>query len=133
VKKTSRPIVRIAILLILLGGAFYFYQAKGKLVEIDYQAVFLDNGQVYFGRVSNKESVYVKLTDIYYLQSKQSLQNQTKDGILNQPDLALIKLGKELHGPRDEMEINRDHILFIETLADDSRVVRAIREYESNE
>jgi len=42
----------------------------------------------------------------------------------------LIKLGNEIHGPADSMIITKDHILFIEQLKDDSKVVRAIKEYQ---
>ena len=126
-KKQLRLIVGVAILLILLGGAFYFYQAKGKLVEMDYQAVFLDNDQVYFGKIRNAKSTYVTLTDVYYFGPS------TRSGQEENDDVVLVKLGSEVHGPTDEMKILRDHILFIETLADDSRVVRAIREYKNNE
>ncbi len=75
---------------------------------------------------------YVKVTDIYYLQLRQPLQNQQNAGEENapaQPDLTLIKLGNELHGPIDMMEINRDHLLFTEKLKDDSKVVQAITDY----
>jgi len=43
--------------------------------------------------------------------------------------LQLIKLGKELHGPKDQMVLNRDHILFIEELSSDSKVVKSIEKY----
>ena len=129
-------IFSILIILVLLGGAIFFWKAKNSVeitdvVSGEYQAVFLDNGQTYFGKVSNKESIYVKLTEVYYLQFQQPLQDQGKD--LKQSDLTLVKLGSELHGPEDEMEILRDHILFIENLADNSKVVQAIMEYKNNE
>lgn len=131
-------ILSIIIVLILLIGAFYFWKAQNILiitngVNDEYQAIFLDNGQIYFGKVSNKESTYVTLTNIYYLQFQQPLQNQGSEDGSQQSDLKLIKLGGELHGPKDEMEILRSHILFIETLADNSRVVRAILEHKNNE
>ena len=87
-----------------------------------YQAVFLTNDQVYFGKVSNQSAQYVKLTDIYYLQTTQQLQPSGQP----LPALALVKLGNELHGPKDEMRVNRDQILFIEDLKEDSQVVSAI-------
>ena len=43
-----------------------------------YQAVFLTNGQAYFGKVSNERKDYVSLNDVYYLILKQPLQNQKK-------------------------------------------------------
>ncbi len=115
----------------LVGGAFYFWQASNALGKSGYQAVFLTNGQVYFGKVANQKSTWVELTDIYYLQSRDSLQNQDRDDFSNQSDLTLVKLGQELHGPTDYMQILRDHILFIEDLAEDSKVVQAIKDHQT--
>jgi len=91
-----------------------------------YEAVFLTNGQVYFGKVSSLLSSYIKLADIYYLIQKQPLQAQDANAEAQQPEFTLIKLGGELHGPKDEMTINRNQILFIEELKADSKVVTAI-------
>jgi hypothetical protein len=92
----------------------------------NYHAVFLTNGQVYFGRVTSRDRYEVVLENIYYLQSDKQMIAQ---GLDNQKELKLIKLGNELHGPEDMMYINRDQVLFIEPLKDDSKVVKAIRDY----
>ncbi len=98
----------------------------------NWKAVFLSNGQVYFGRIANERSNPVVLSDIYYLQVTQPLQ-QVGEGqqpaVASQPQLSLVKLGNELHGPEDQMRINKEHILFIEDLKSDSRVVEAINNY----
>ncbi|MBD3281133.1 hypothetical protein GF391_00100 [Candidatus Uhrbacteria bacterium] len=92
----------------------------------NYHAVFLTNGQVYFGSVTKRGADEIVLEQIYYLQSdKQSVTHRLE----NQKELKLIKLGNELHGPEDMMYINRDHVLFIEPLKPDSKVVKAISEY----
>jgi len=99
----------------------------------DWQAMFLDNGQVYFGKVEGELSDPVLLKDIYYLQVIQPLQ-QTEVGQAqapSQPQLSLVKLGNELHGPMDEMRINREHVLFVEDLKTDSKVVDAINQYKA--
>jgi hypothetical protein len=121
------------VVLILLISAGYFMRAKNKLNfdSSDFQAVFLSNGQVYFGKISDQRDQFIELSNIYYLQLKQPLQNQGQD-VLNQPDLTLIKLGNELHGPVDEMKINRDHVLFIENLRSDSKVTQAIEQFRAN-
>ncbi len=89
------------------------------------QAVFLTNGQVYFGYVQHPERQFVLLRGVYYLQVQQPLQ-QSKENESPQTQIQLIKLGNELHGPLDEMRINRDQILFIEDMKDDSKVNQAI-------
>jgi hypothetical protein len=105
----------------------------GKNVEPSYQAVFLANGQVYFGRLSEPNSQYVTLKDIYYLQVvQQQLQGQQYSQQTGQaPQISLVKLGNELHGPEDEMKISRSQILFYEDLKPDSQVVKAIKDYQS--
>jgi len=102
-----------------------------------YQAVFLTNGQVYFGKISNKEEDYVKLNDVFYLQVVQpplqgTPQAQNQQQKQQQPQISLVKLGNELHGPIDEMNINSDHILFYEDLKQDSQVVKAIEQFKAN-
>lgn len=101
------------------------------------QAVFLTNGQVYFGNLSNENDQYVKLTDIYYLQVNQPTQGSQDVASASQQQqqqgqLTLVKLGLELHGPEDEMRINRDQILFTEDIKADGRVAQAIAEYKKN-
>ncbi len=99
-----------------------------------YQAVFLTNGQVYFGKLSDVSATYATLNDIYYLQVTQPpLQGSQPEGAQQQqPQLSLVKLGQELHGPVDEMKINREQILFYEDIKEDGRVMQAIREYQKN-
>jgi len=110
----------------LLNAATADAAVKGK----QYQAVFLTNGQVYFGKVSKTDSSYVKLTDIYYLQVQQ--QVQPKDQSASQtPQVSLAKLGGELHGPEDVMYISRAQVLFWENLKDDGKVTKAIKDYKT--
>lgn len=91
-----------------------------------YQAVFLENGQVYFGKIASLNSKFVNLQSVFYLNS-QSQSNEQKAEDSNQ--FTLIKLGCELHGPYDRMVINRDQITFWENLKDDGQVVKTINEW----
>lgn len=111
-----------------------------NLVESDqYQAVFLSDGQIYFGKLSDIDREWVVLSRIFYLQVEQQVQPDRGTDKENQaPKISLAKLGNELHGPEDEMYIQRENILFWENLkvakTDDekdegSRVVRAIEDY----
>lgn len=93
-----------------------------------YQAVFLSNNQVYFGKLYNANSSFPTLKEIYYLQVTQVLQ--PKDPKSPAQQINLVKLGGELHGPEDAMRINKDHILFVEDLKSDSQVVAAIANYQ---
>lgn len=133
-RKSNSKIAGILILIVLIiaAAALYFFVYRKGFTKADYQALFLSNGQVYFGKMTNKNAKYVVLKDIYYLQLKQPLQEQ-KPGGDAVPDLTLIKLGNELHGPLDRMEINQNHVLFVEDLKDDSKVVTAILEYKASQ
>ena len=120
----------VIVLILLIGFRF-----KNKFIGIfttpsGYQAVFLTNGQVYFGSISDVDSNYVILKDIYYLQqANPSIQGNAQKV---QP-LSLIKLGRELHGPKDIMYINHAQILFYEDLRPDSDVLKKIQEYKASQ
>lgn len=130
----GKVIIVVIVVVIVAVGIVFFKKGKDSMGVVDstkYQAVFLSNGQTYFGKVVSPNERYVSLTDVYYLVLKQPLQNQKNENTdQNQeqakPEYSLIKLGKEMHGPTS-MSINKDQILFIENLADDSKVVTAIK------
>jgi hypothetical protein len=131
---TKLKIIHLIIgLVIVLGIAscFFYCQSRQFSFKEGYQAVFLSNGQVYFGKIQNENRRYLELTDIYYLQLKDSLQGQDiNKNDDEKSDMSLVKLGNELHGPADRMLINRDQVLFIENLKNDSKVIKAIGEYK---
>ncbi len=122
----------VAVLLLLLAVLF----AKGnntseefKYVQSDkYQAVFLNNGQVYFGNIQEVNAKYVDLTDVYYL-----TQNATTNSSGQQQatgDYTLVKLGcQQIHSPLDRMLINRDQVTFWENLKTDGKVAKSIAEF----
>lgn len=105
--------------------------AAGAAKKSQYQALFLTNGQVYFGHIKNVNSGYVKLTDIYYLQVQQQVQPKDNNQSGQQPQVSLAKLGSELHGPEDTMYVSRDQVLFWENLKADGKVTQAIKDYQS--
>ncbi len=116
-------------LIALVGGWYSFTTSQSSTTEEtvstgDYQAVFLDNGQVYFGKLERSRSDFYLLTDVFYLQSGVSVDQASS--------LSLTKLGSEAHGPEDRMEINKEHILFIEDMKNDSKVIQAIQQYKTS-
>lgn len=137
-----KGLVTLIIVVIIIGGGLYLiasYTGLGSGLlpgessfKAKWQAVFLSNGQVYFGQIVKVDREFVYLENIYYLQviNLEDTIGQPPD-VQTQPEqqLTLIKLGNEIHGPQDEMRINRDHVIIIENLKDDSRVVQAINDY----
>lgn len=118
----------ITVLAIAIASLLYNSNpSESKYVDTDkYQAVFLQNGQVYFGKLSSVNTKSLNLKNIFYLNSQS--QDQTETTASNDK-FTLIKLGCELHGPYDQMIINRDQVTFWENLKDDGQVVKTIKEW----
>ena len=120
------------LLIIILGFGVYSLLFKNaeeaeeaeRIDQTTYQAVFLADKQIYFGKLRDIDSLYPVLDDVYYVRLKE-------DDITSG---RLVKLGEgEPHGPKDQMIINRNHILFWENLKDDSQVVQTIRNLKLNQ
>jgi hypothetical protein len=109
------------------------YNENQNIDTNGFQAVFLTNGQVYFGKLADLNHKYVTITDIYYLQvqSNTGLQGSSSSGSNSNSQVSLAKLGSELHGPKDKMYIANDQMLFWENLKSDSKVVQAIDKYQA--
>lgn len=96
------------------------------------QAVFLNGGQVYFGHIGNLTPEYISMSNIYYLRVNQQVQPDQSTNKTTSNDISLVKLGCELHGPVDQMVINRDQVLFWENLKGDGQVAKAVEAYIKN-
>lgn len=105
-------------------------ESKQEVKSSGYSAVFLVNNQVYFGKLFDANSAYPRLQEVYYLRVQGPLQPPPATESA-QPDVQLVKLGNELHGPADEIKFNKEQILYIEELKKDSRIVKAIEEFKS--
>jgi hypothetical protein len=128
-------IALVAIAIVMVGAAIMMmvrgYSTSTAIKSNEFQAVFLTNNMVYFGKLSDTNGEYVKMTNIFYLQvqGQQSAQTQAQSST-TQPQLSLTKLGGELHGPEDTMYINKKEILFWENLKSDGKVTQAINNYQ---
>lgn len=145
--------------LIVFGGYKLFISKKGssasKITASNYQAVFLTNGQVYFGKLKDMDDDYPVLEDVYYLVTSGPVQDSqapspaeiTGDQVdvtpeaeaasastqTGTPSFTLVKLGNEIHAPRDKLIISRQQILFIEDLKDDGKLAKAIVQAKEKE
>jgi hypothetical protein len=113
----------VLVLASLAASALLMLVAPKPPVRSGHYAVFLTNGQAYFGNITAEDQDRLVLKNIFYIQKNPS-ESQSAG------DVTLLKLGNELHGPEDMMEINKDHILFIELLKPDGKVAKAIQEYK---
>ena len=113
-----------------VGIAFLVYPINpgGQFPTVrsdEWQAVFLTNDQVYFGKLEEYDEGYLVLTDVYYLRTAADLQTAESNPNSN---LNLIKLGGEVHGPEDAIFIPKSSVLYFENMKKTSRVVESILE-----
>jgi len=141
-----KSLLTLIMVVIIVGGGVYLisdyaglnlFETGAIKLDAQWQAVFLTNGQVYFGKVGKVTRDSVSLRDIYYLQVVSEPLQRSQEGEVpvvtdNQQAeqrLTLVKLGNEIHGPADAMLINRSQVVLIENLKDDAKVVQAINDY----
>ena len=131
----------VLLVLVVVGMAWSWwlfgrnnFNEDANINKNEFQAVFLTNGQVYFGKLTDLNHKYVSITDVYYLQvqSNTSLQGASSSTSPNS-QVSLVKLGNELHGPEDQMYISNDQMLFWENLKPSGKVTQAIDKYQAEQ
>lgn len=126
--------ILLGVALLLVAVALYAGLANTgaeskQITTKEYQAVFLTNGQVYFGKVTDLNSKYMVLRNVFYIENNSANPSTTTQN----SNYTLRKLGTtELHMPEDMMVVNRDTMTFWENLKDTSQVVTKINEYYKN-
>jgi predicted negative regulator of RcsB-dependent stress response len=127
-------IIAIVVVIALVVGGWLFWQNQQNnntgINTKEYQAVFLTNGQNYFGKLVAFNSKYMQLTDVYYLQTSTDSTSQSTNA--DAANYQLVKLGNELHGPEDQMMIAKDQILFYENLKPTGKVAQLIAKDQKN-
>lgn len=93
-------------------------RSAGPKFDTPFQAVLLDTGQVYYGKIEALSTPYPILRDVYYVQS-------TTDPATKQVSNILIRRGKEWHGP-DFTVLNARHIAMVEPVGPTSKVAELI-------
>lgn len=137
-RRASYLVVGLVIIIIAaIGGWFMWSRANNNGVDIEtdkYQSVFLTNGQVYFGKLRDVSSEFLQLSDVYYLQTKSdsgSGSSNPQTSTADQSNVQLIKLGNEVHGPEDQMTINKTQVLFYENIKPDGQVGKLIKDMQT--
>jgi hypothetical protein len=110
---------RVALFVIVLVATFALVRAWDFVLPsfgARYQAVFLANGQTYFGHYMDRLGPYVKVENAFYIQQAPTAEEgQT-------PESRIIRRGSELHQPLPYVLIPKTAILFVEDLRSDSQV-----------
>jgi hypothetical protein len=116
----------LALATLVFFGALFVTQwwdfALPSLGRSEYQAVFLANGQTYFGRYYDRIGAYAKIEDVYYLQQTAAANPDQA------PDTKLVRRGKELHAPAARMLVPKSAILFVEDLSTASPIAQFMKQ-----
>lgn len=112
---------------VLLSILFLFGCTQNDLKTSDfkteYQAVLIQNGMGYFGKIEKLGTNYIEMTDVYYVHNQQNPETKEVQSML-------IKRGKEWHGP-DRMFINKAQVVMIEPVNPDSKVAKSMKEIKA--
>ncbi len=127
-------IILVVVVIGVVGWVLWSGSKTGEtgIDKSKYQAIFLSNGQVYFGKLTDFNDQSYKLTNIYYPQTQSDATDEEKDAATTSTGIKLIRLGDEVHGPENEMFITKDQTLYYENLKSDSKVSGLIEQNEKN-
>jgi len=92
-----------------------------------YQAVFLTNGQAYFGNITEITNEYILLKDPYSIKVQQKQTDE--EGQAKQSEIKLLSIEDEFYKPEGYMLIEKSAINFIEELKDSSQIIDIIENY----
>jgi len=90
---------------------------SGAINPNEYQAVFLTNGEVYFGKMSAGPGA-----QFYFLRHVYFLQTTAKNGKTTSRNL--VRLTGQIQGPEDFLAINRSQISYVENLKPNGQAAR---------
>jgi hypothetical protein len=124
----AAAILLAVMLSMMAGGCGTTTSAKAAGVpsfETPYQAVLLDTGLVYYGKISGLDTDYPTLKDVYYIQSKTDPQSKQVSSVL-------IRRGNEWHGPSMTV-LNARHIVLVEPVGPTSKVAQLIAEEQGKQ
>ena len=109
-------LIVVVVLIIALAGVVYWQKFGLGIFERPYYAVYLDTGDIYFGRLNYFPRL--SLTDVWFLRrNAQDSQNP----------LSLSKFRDAFWGPEDRMELNYKNIVWMAKLKNDSEVIKVMR------
>ncbi|MFH1694436.1 MAG: hypothetical protein ABH880_01630 [Patescibacteria group bacterium] len=121
-KLMSKKIVIILSVLflgvLLVGGYLY----ADKILTKSYVAVHLTNGDTYFGQLDRFPKL--QLGDVHVIQPVPDSENP------GQTTLQVVPLNLIAFWGPDKLQINRDQVVFIAKIGEDSQVMQVIRRYK---
>jgi len=130
-RKFLGTVLGVVVVVAVLWYGYSSWQSRRPDTSGPRQAIFLSDGQIYFGYASSMRNQIVTLVDVYYLLSSPSATDATATSATQKVDLIKLGLGggDDLIGSEDRMEINRDGIKYMEDMKDDSQINKKISDY----
>lgn len=115
---TKKIIFLLAALLVVLIiiTVFLVLKLNNNSAESKYSAVYLSNGEIYFGKLSWFPSP--RLSEVFFIQRIAGEENSDQ--------LSLQPFGSVLWGPENKLNLNPKEIIFWTDLRQDSQVVQII-------
>lgn len=135
-RQFGKLLLGAAILLVFcaVGWLVWTSLSDGVSATIDSsknQAVFLQNGQTYFGSLEVVDDNYLILRNVFYVKSDDAAAEDDAEGA-GDSSMQLIKRGEEVFGPEDAMIINRDQVVYFENIKDDSQVSQLMKDFKAD-
>ena len=120
-RSTKSLLIAALPIMIALSGCDNKGTAKDGLeFKTEYQAVLMDNGQAYFGKLNQSGGEFIQLNDVYYIQNRVDQETKAVSSLL-------VKRGQEWHAP-DTMFISRKHVVIIEPVTENSKITQLIKD-----
>ncbi len=125
--------------LFIVGGTIIWLLVAQKLSFIGwsnsqnwYAVTLKTNDEMYYGQIGNIKANPVELKNVYESYDQyNNKQSGNKGGATAEPGtLRLVKRSKEINGPSGNILIYQTEIKTVDKLADDSKVLKAIVDYE---
>ncbi|HAC56223.1 TPA: hypothetical protein DCF80_01870 [Candidatus Saccharibacteria bacterium] len=118
------------VVIVLVGLVTWLWMSAPERPLADrYQAVFLDNGQAFFGKLKNVTGEYLVIEEAYRAQAQDLPSDATdeqKEAVAN--NVSLIKVGKEVYGPENAVRVRAEQVVYWQNLTPDSKVSKAIED-----
>jgi hypothetical protein len=125
-QKISLGLVVLVLALLAWTSDWLIHKNELRVDTNQYQAVFLDNDQVFFGKLQNTHGEYLTLKNAYYVKSGEQSSTDGQNAVSQPVSTQLVKVSDSVYGPDDTMSIQSSKVLFWQNLKDNSKVAEAI-------
>ncbi len=130
-----RFIIILALTLVIVMVSWLFLKPKIAFLNFSknkswYAVTLKTNEEMYYGQISNIKANPIELNNVYYNYDQINKDASKDEATTETGTLRLVKRGKETYGPSGSMLIYQAEIKTVDLLAKDSKVLKAILDYE---